>query len=327
VSNDAVRVDLVSSSSFQTGDPSEMADFLSSAYSRTWASSDRDGYRFSHSRVAASAGYALDSVFNSGPTTLEAVDAGDALVIVTVESGTLHRWSPSDDEWLRPGDVFLSALPAPGDLHGITDWRGHTRAQMLSTDLISSTTAEDPEEARPVRFCGVRPVSPSAAAQWQRLTRHAEQTLLNPDAARSPLVVTGLGRLLAATALLVFPTEPEPDPNGQSRDATAGTLRRAITHIEAHPDADLTIADIARAAHVTPRAVQLAFQRHLGTTPLAYLRRVRLDQAHRELLAARPGDGTTVSAVAYRWGFSSPSRFAAQYRQAYGRYPSRTLHT
>ncbi len=35
--------------------------------------------------------------------------------------------------------------------------------------------------------------------------------------------------------------------------------------------------------------------------------------------------GLTVTAVAYRWGFSSPSRFAEHYRAAYGELPSETL--
>jgi AraC-like DNA-binding protein len=50
----------------------------------------------------------------------------------------------------------------------------------------------------------------------------------------------------------------------------------------------------------------------------------RAECAHRELLAADPGD-ESVTAVAYRWGFSSPSRFAATYREAYGVAPSCTL--
>jgi AraC-like DNA-binding protein len=87
----------------------------------------------------------------------------------------------------------------------------------------------------------------------------------------------------------------------------------------------ITVADIAAAAHVTTRAIQLAFQRHLGTTPMEYLRRVRLDYAHRDLTRATPGGGLTVTAVAYRWGFGSSSRFAAAYRQTYGVTPSRTL--
>lgn len=82
--------------------------------------------------------------------------------------------------------------------------------------------------------------------------------------------------------------------------------------------------DIAAAASVTTRSIQLAFQRHLETTPMAYLRRVRLDHAHRQLQAADPARDT-VTAVARQWGFSSASRFAAHYRAAYGVPPSHAL--
>ena len=57
---------------------------------------------------------------------------------------------------------------------------------------------------------------------------------------------------------------------------------------------------------------------------MAYLRRVRLDAAHSELLTADPGQ-VTVTSVAYQWGFASTSRFAAQYRAVYGVLPSHTL--
>ena len=100
-------------------------------------------------------------------------------------------------------------------------------------------------------------------------------------------------------------------------------MRRAITFIDEHAHQDIAGTEIAAAAGVTVRAVQLAFRRHLDTTPLGYLRRVRLDHAHRQLAAADPRH-ESVTAVAYRWGFSS-SRFAAYYRQAYGVLPSQTL--
>jgi transcriptional regulator GlxA family with amidase domain len=108
-------------------------------------------------------------------------------------------------------------------------------------------------------------------------------------------------------------------------DATPTTLTRAIAFIDANPDLDIGVVDIARAAHVTVRAVQLAFRRHLDTTPMAYLRRVRLDRAHEQLRAASPDDGTTITQVAARWGYPDPSRFTARYRRAYGQPPSHTL--
>ncbi|MEV6995503.1 helix-turn-helix transcriptional regulator [Streptomyces sp. NPDC093228] len=76
----------------------------------------------------------------------------------------------------------------------------------------------------------------------------------------------------------------------------------------------ITVAQIAAAAHVTPRALQYAFRRHLDTTPLAHLRGVRLAEAHRDLVAADPAEASTVTGIAARWGFYHPGRFASLYR-------------
>ena len=46
--------------------------------------------------------------------------------------------------------------------------------------------------------------------------------------------------------------------------------------------------------------------------------------AHLDLIAADPGR-ETVSVVARRWGFPSPSWFAAAYRPSYGVPPGHTL--
>ena len=134
-----------------------------------------------------------------------------------------------------------------------------------------------------------------------------------------------MARLLAATVLTAFPNTALTDPAIEDRrDAHPATLRRAVAFIDEHAHTDVTTADIAAAAHVTIRAVQLAFRRHLDTTPTEYLRRVRLDHAHHDLLAADP-TRDSVTATAYRWGFPSPSRFAAYYRAAYGVPPGETL--
>jgi transcriptional regulator GlxA family with amidase domain len=102
-------------------------------------------------------------------------------------------------------------------------------------------------------------------------------------------------------------------------------LRRALAYIDDHADRPVTIADIAGAAHVTVRALQYAFRRHLDTTPLAHLRRVRLAHAHHDLVTADPGTGATVTAIAARWGFHHPGRVAALYRHTYRRAPHETL--
>ena len=185
----------------------------------------------------------------------------------------------------------------------------------------------DEDSAEPVRVLDHRPVSPQAALHLKRSIAYVRDDVMAvPEAARAPLVVSTATQYLAASVLYAFPNSTVTDATGEDQhDASPGALRRAVAFIEANPDIGISIADIASAAHVTPRALQLAFRRHLDTTPMAYLRRVRLDHAHQDLAQASPGDGTTVTIVAYRWGFPSSSRFAQHYRAAYGVPPSRTL--
>jgi transcriptional regulator GlxA family with amidase domain len=57
---------------------------------------------------------------------------------------------------------------------------------------------------------------------------------------------------------------------------------------------------------------------------MTYLRHLRLNRVHSTLLDADPRS-VTVTAVACRWGFVHLGRFAAQYRQVFGEYPSTTL--
>jgi AraC-like DNA-binding protein len=148
----------------------------------------------------------------------------------------------------------------------------------------------------------------------------------SPRAAGHPLVAASAARLLVATALTVFPHNAVTEPTVVDRhDAHPATLRRAIAYIDEHAQEDITLADIADAACVSIRAVQFAFRRHLDITPMAYLRRVRLSHAHHDLVAADPAR-TTVTQIASRWGFPTPSRFTTLYRQAHGVTPSYTLH-
>ena len=81
--------------------------------------------------------------------------------------------------------------------------------------------------------------------------------------------------------------------------------------------------EIAAAAGVGIRSLQAAFRAQLGESPSSYARRARLAAAHAAL--RDPGDGTTVTEVALRFGFAHTGRFAAAYRRRSGQAPSATL--
>ncbi|GGT16278.1 helix-turn-helix domain-containing protein [Nonomuraea spiralis] len=187
---------------------------------------------------------------------------------------------------------------------------------VLDPVLLSDVAAEhpastgralglSPAEGR-VRLLDYRPVSQAAGALWTRTYNYLQGTIVaNTHALHSPLVLAQAVRHLIAVTLSVFPLTTAAEPaHLAGPDAHPETLRRAIAYLEAHPDQDITVADIAAAAHVTVRAVQLAFRRHLDITPLAYLRRVRLHHVHQDPRAADPGRRDSVAAIAARWGFA-----------------------
>ncbi|SCG34052.1 AraC family transcriptional regulator [Micromonospora humi] len=175
------------------------------------------------------------------------------------------------------------------------------------------------------RFLGLAPVSTATAQAWARLSLFLHG--LPDDALGQPLVQESLVDLAATTALAVFPnTTMTADYVPGPRRVPPAVVRRAQQYLDDHAAEPVTVAQVAAACGVGARALQAAFHRHVGHSPLTHLRRVRLARAHRDLVAAEPGGDETVAGIARRWGWTSPGRFAAAYREAYGRPPSATLH-
>ena len=106
----------------------------------------------------------------------------------------------------------------------------------------------------------------------------------------------------------------------------AGTrpVSKAAELLRTDPGHPWTVAELAARVSTSVRSLQEAFRRSLDTTPLSYLRGIRLEKVHHELSAAEPG-AVTVTEVAARWGFLHLGRFAAAYTRAYGEHPSATL--
>ncbi|MQW87669.1 helix-turn-helix domain-containing protein [Sinorhizobium saheli] len=100
-------------------------------------------------------------------------------------------------------------------------------------------------------------------------------------------------------------------------------VKRAIGYMRANLGHSMTVASIAREAGISVRALQLAFRRFKGTTPLSYLQAMRLAAAREELLNST--SPLSISAVARKAGFTHMGRFAAAYSEAYGETPSETL--
>jgi AraC-like DNA-binding protein len=317
---------------FTTDDLAEAREFLDRTYggrllTASVPASVPAGSPFMAVRHTKTAAFAVSDVTLPAELTF-AVDPLDQVVISTVARGAVHIERGQDIDRYGPGDVLMGGIQ-----HGLTV-RTHGLSDhnvILPLRLLHAVAGTEPGASAPLRFLSPHPLGLAARAQWTAVTRYVDGLLATPEAVLSPLVVTSAARLLAATALTVFPNTAFEPGTRERRDASTATvrratptLRRATAFIDEHPERDITVTDIAAAACVTVRALQMAFRRELDTTPMGYLRAVRLARAHRELLDLDPGQ-ETVTAVAYRWGFSSTSRFSAYYRETYGVTPKQTL--
>ena len=105
-----------------------------------------------------------------------------------------------------------------------------------------------------------------------------------------------------------------------------GRLAPVVEYMEANADEPLTPHELARVGCMSVRTLHASFQQTFGESPMAYLRRIRLDHVRAELLRSDP-TRVRVTDVAMKWGFFHQSRFAQQYREHFGELPSRTLRS
>ena len=160
---------------------------------------------------------------------------------------------------------------------------------------------------------------------WVALVRllHAELCSADGLAARPRMAARWRDMVISGLALTV--EHPYGDePAGLQGPRRPRTVKRTLDAMHAEPSRQYTAGDLASIAGVGVRVLQESFRQHVGVSPLAYLRRLRLDGVHQELSRSDPWQ-VNVSDVAYRWGFTHLGRFAGAYRARFGESPSQTL--
>jgi AraC family ethanolamine operon transcriptional activator len=98
---------------------------------------------------------------------------------------------------------------------------------------------------------------------------------------------------------------------------------RACELMLGHTDEPLSILEVCSRVGTSRRKLNYSFQDVLGTTPVKYLRSLRLNGVRRALRQAAPG--VTIQDIASHWGFWHLSQFAQDYKKLFGELPSATL--
>ena len=96
-------------------------------------------------------------------------------------------------------------------------------------------------------------------------------------------------------------------------------LAAAVEAVLESPGADHSVSSLARTAAMSRSAFAEEFTAHFDSTPMRFVRDVRLQRAAALL---RTSDAP-VATVARRVGFASRSHFSSAFREHYGETPSR----
>lgn len=106
-------------------------------------------------------------------------------------------------------------------------------------------------------------------------------------------------------------------------NASLHHVQKVEEYIEAHWDQPMNVETLATVSNVSVRALFRAFQETRGYSPKVFAKSVRLKKAKEMLSSGSPE--TSVTAVAFRCGFSNLGHFANDYRNMFGELPSSTI--
>ena len=126
------------------------------------------------------------------------------------------------------------------------------------------------------------------------------------------------GTALSPKEILV---SPQKIVTRQSTDRFAvddEVVASGLDHIREHVGNTIYVEDVARAAGVTRRVLELRFRAALGTSVYEEAQRQHFERA----LELMPESNLTLGEIAYASGFESPSVFASAFRRRHGMTPS-----
>lgn len=181
---------------------------------------------------------------------------------------------------------------------------------------------------------------PSHKLEWLARAEAARSQTLRPDVAdviRRNLMLwldssgdspsgtdpEWLTATLAHTVVLAMHSEQQGQESAIPRrtESRQRVVRRAVDYLQAHLFDEVGVEDICAAACASRRTLQYCFEEFLQTTPQAYLRALRLNEARRQLRQPQPAP---ITHVANAMGFSSASHFTQHYKLMFGVLPSET---
>lgn len=183
--------------------------------------------------------------------------------------------------------------------------------------LLGRTLKDD------VNFTPAMAFGSHTGQQWLRMMSWAFD-FLSEDWELSSVMQSQIKSNIINTLLASQPHNYSDDLLNDTPMLTPHFVKRIEKYIEENAHLPLTINDLAEFAGVSARTLFTGFSRYRNTTPMRYLKEVRLQYVYEELRNAVRGQHS-VTDIALKWGFSHLGHFGTDYKRRFGESPSATL--
>lgn len=258
--------------------------------------------------AAARSGGAGVLVRRGHGTVSHSLHAHEALQAVLVEHGRAEFVVRGMPHAAQPGDVILVESWEP---HAVRALPGG--ASVVMALIAPAILAAAAPRGRPSGDLAVFPL----AVRRDPALRRALRAVADRQEARAARLAVD-DAVVAAVAALIGVAASAADAPGPTRGTSAAAVARAVDYLRAHAREDVSLDDLAAAAHLSKYHLAREFTRRVGRPPHAYHLHVRLAQSRHLLIADRSS-----AEVAQTLGFADQSHFTLAFRRAFGVTPGR----
>lgn len=233
--------------------------------------------------------------------------------IVVIAQGHKRVWLGDREFVYDPEHLLVLSVPMPLECQTTASAESPLLGLAIGVDpilvgelLLEVGDAAPVESSSYVGSTGNADVMDAAVRLAEALASPTDGRILGPQIVREIVYRVLIGEQGDVLRLLIA----QPNRHGQ--------IARVLRRIHADYASELDVGSLAREANMGVSTFHHAFRDATATSPLQYVKSIRLHKARALLLA----DGVNAQDAARRVGYASASQFSREYRRMFGSSPA-----
>lgn len=304
---------------------------------RTWMSGICGPHRLETATPERIRFHHTANVFKSMATTLGTIEYGTDVTVDIEDAEHFSSYSLSlplvgEQELSKNGTLLKSnrdqgVIISPNENQMLAISGDCRKVQVVITRAAMSESLEGMLQRPldvPLRFEPVMDAVDGASASWWRMARYFIGELERSSALFEQVVFTrDIESSLIKGLILAQPNNYSDELRDVLGVKLPHYLIRAKQYIHDNAREAVHLEDIEAAAGVSRFKLFEAFRKYFALSPMAYLKKYRLNAVRQDIL--EQGLARNISEIAMGWGFTHMGRFSAEYRKLFDEAPSATL--